>query len=570
MVPVATTRRELGDFLWESGLITREQLAEARRKQRETGERLGRVLVNLGYLSEKEIITALETRLGIIKVDLYDYNPPGELLNLIPEQVIKRHKALPLEKKGNTLVVALPDPLNLVVLDDLRLATGLDIEAKLAPEDELDRAVNRVFGGLKELEILQNDNPDLEIDPDKYNLDQDEADQAAAAPVIRIVNTLLQQAISYRASDVHLEPQEKVTRVRFRCDGLLKEIMNLPRRYHAALVSRIKIMGNMNIAEHRNPQDGRVKIRIEGSDVDLRVSTLPTIFGEKVVIRILDQHHMDLKLADLGFTADIHRLFLELVKRPYGMFLVSGPTGSGKTTTLYSVLQELNSPELNIITVEDPVEYTLPGINQVQVNNKAGLSFASGLRSILRQDPDIIMVGEIRDEETAEIAIRAAMTGHLVLSTLHTTSAAGTVTRLVEMNVAPYLVAAALIGVLSQRLVRRVCPRCREPYEVPDQAPERVFLGLDPGIPLTLYRGTGCSYCDGTGYRGRAAINELLAITPQVRELILKRASLAEIEKMAVRKGFRRLREDGVLKVLEGVTTISEVRRVSFDEEAGA
>jgi type IV pilus assembly protein PilB len=559
--------RRLGDFLLENKLITPAQLQEALKVQQQTKERLGKVLVKLGYVSEQDILDVLEFQLGTPQVDLNTVPLNPLVVESVPEHLVRQHKVIPIKKEGNKLVVAMVDPLNVVAIDDLRLATGLEIEPVLAKEKDIDAAIQRYFGlpGLeKALEEL--DAPEV-VQMEAVNLDQPEREAVDEAPIVRLANSIIIQAINEQASDIHIEPQKEDVRVRYRIDGMLQDAMTLPRKFRFPLVSRIKIMADLDIAERRVPQDGRILIRYREREVDLRVSTMPTVFGEKVVIRLLDKGKMLLRIDQLGFLEDNLQRFKDIIRRSFGMILITGPTGSGKTTTLYAVLSEISAPELNVITVEDPVEYLLPGVSQVQVNPKAGLTFARGLRAILRQDPDIVMVGEIRDGETAEIAIRAAMTGHLVLSTLHTNDAAGAVTRLLDMGIEPFLVASTVLGVTAQRLVRVVCPRCKEPYELEPGARPRFFMGLDYDAPVTLYRGRGCRYCNNTGYRGRTTICEVLTVTPAVRDLIVKRAPAAEIREQAIAEGMRTLREDGIAKALKGVTTIEEVMRVAYAEE---
>jgi len=565
---VAPPKKRLGELLVESGLITQAQLQEALKTQKISGERLGRVLSMLGFVTEQDIINVLEFQLGINQVDLFGINLDPEIIKLVPEAMARRFKAIPVRKAGNVLTVAMVDPLNLVAIDDLRLATGCDIEPAIALEKEIDDAIQRYYGMQSLLggetfgEEVAATAPALE----KFNLDA--ADPGAVgAPIVRVVNGILQQAVAARASDIHVEPQADRVRLRFRVDGMLREMGNLPKGAHPPLVSRIKIMADMDIAEKRVPQDGRVQVKVNNKQVDLRVSSLPTSFGEKIVIRILDKSALLVKLTDLGFDPGLLQRFRGLIKRTYGMVLVTGPTGSGKTTTLYAALNEINTIDKNIITIEDPVEYVLEGINQTGVNVKAGLTFATGLRSILRQDPDVIMVGEIRDAETADIAVRAATTGHLVFSTLHTNDAAGSVTRLIDMGVEPFLVASSVIGVVAQRLVRRLCSHCKQTYELPSGDPARHFLGVDDQAEVTLYRGKGCRHCDNTGYAGRMAIHEVLVLSGKERELILAKASSDEIKYMAVQNGMTTLKDDGIRKAMQGVTTVEEVMRVALAEE---
>lgn len=561
-------RRLLGEFLLEKKLITPAQLQEALSIQEKTGERLGKTLINLGYVSEEDILDTLQSQLGIPQVNVDNTKLNPLLMEIVPENLVRRHKVIPINKEGNRLTVALVDPLNVVALDDLRLATGFEIEPVLATEREIDNAIQRFFelpGLGKAMEGFEvADTTQMEA----VNLDGCEEAAVDEAPIVRLANSLIIQAVNEHASDIHIEPQQEKVRVRFRVDGMLREAMVLPRKFRSPLVSRIKIMAGMDIAERRVPQDGRVQIRYRDRDVDLRVSTMPTVFGEKTVLRILDKGRMLLRVDQLGFQEENRVRFNEIIRRSYGMILITGPTGSGKTTTLYAVLSEVSSPELNVITVEDPVEYLLPGVNQVQVNPKAGLTFARGLRAILRQDPDIIMVGEVRDAETAEVAVRAAMTGHLVLATMHTNDAAGAVARLVDMGIEPFLVASTLVGVTAQRLVRVLCPRCRESYEPEPGSPERYFMGIGSADGVTLYRAKGCRYCDGIGYRRRTSICEVLLMTPAIRELVIQGKPVSEIRREAVGQGMRTLREDGIHKALQGITSVKEVMRVAYVDES--
>jgi len=559
-----TSKKLLGDLLIESGLINREQLERALKAQQKTGERLGRVLINLGFVTEKDITDMLESQLGIRQVTLGDGLDPN-LLMIIPEHVIRRHKVIPLKKEGKRLTVAMADPLNVVAIDDLRLVTGDEIEPVVATEKEIESVIQKYFG----LPDLERALQDFEVvESEALQLDQPEEDLANEAPIVRLLNSIIVGAIEEKASDVHIEPREKEVRVRYCIDGVLREAMNLPRRSRAAIISRVKILAELNIAEKRVPQDGRIKIRYQERDIDLRVSTMPTIFGEKVVIRILDKSSGLLSIDQLGLHPDNLEQFNSIINSAYGMVLLTGPTGSGKTTTLYAILNELNKTEKNIITIEDPVEYILEGINQTQVNVKAGLGFANGLRSILRQDPDVIMVGEIRDTETAKIAVQAATTGHLVFSTLHTTDSAGALTRLIDMGVEPFLVASSVLGVVAQRLVRKICSRCREEYRVLPGTPEHLFIEAGVGEEVRLYKGKGCSYCNQTGYRGRLSIQEILLVSGKIRANISKRVHADVIRQTARDEGMVTLKEDGIRKALQGVTTIQEVMHATFTGDA--
>ncbi len=553
---VVRKRKLLGEKLIEEGLITGEQLDEALGIQNRTGDLLGHILVDLGMISEDD----LNKILGIHKIE-----PKEEiklsLLKTVPEQLIRKYKIFPVKKEGRYLVVAMADPNNIIAIDDLRLITGLDIEPVKASEKEINDFIDKYFGLPEVDKVLQELLTEPEIIEQEEVIEEVIVDEA---PVIRLVNSLIMKAINEDASDIHIEPFEFSVRVRNRVDGILREAMTLPRKMIYAVVSRIKIMGSMDIAERRVPQDGRIPLRIAGRELDLRISTMPTVFGEKVVIRLLDKGNIkNFTLEKIGFGLQNQDYFENFLKSPHGIILATGPTGSGKTTTLYTALNSINSIDRNIITVEDPVEYMVEGINQTQVNMKAGATFAKYLRSILRQDPDVIMIGEIRDLETAEIAVRAATTGHLVLSTMHTNDAPGAVTRLIDVGIEPFMVASSVIGVVAQRLVRKICANCRQKYK-PNKA-EMAFAGLKEGD--TVYHGAGCEQCNHTGYSGRIAVHEVLSVTPSLQNLILQKLSNDELRKAAIMEGMISLREDGLRKVFEGITTIKEVIRVAFREE---
>ncbi|MGQ9824366.1 MAG: GspE/PulE family protein [Desulfotomaculales bacterium] len=559
-------RRRIGDLLVEAGLINSAQLQQALLTQRQTGERLGRVLVNLGFVTEQDILNTLEMQLGIPQINLAEkLNIP--LIRSLPEALLRRHKVVPVKKEGNRLMVAMSDPLNVVAIDDLRLATGLEIDPVLAREQEIDEALQKAFT-FSGLEKVLAEMPDGTEAAETQVLDlTPEAAGGAEVPLVRLVNSLIAQAVNEKASDIHIEPQERKVLVRFRQDGLLREVMTLSPQTRLPLVSRVKIMAGMDIAEKRLPQDGRIQIKLGGRNIDLRVSSMPTIFGEKIVLRVLDKSVSILPIEELGFEEYNFTRFLNLLRHAYGMVLITGPTGSGKTTTLYAVLNKLRSPELNIVTIEDPVEYVLEGINQTQVNVKAGLTFASGLRSILRQDPDVIMVGEVRDRETAEIAVRAASTGHLVLSTLHTNDAAGALTRLIDMGVEPFLVASSVLGVVAQRLVRVLCPYCRQKYVPSPDAAERMFMSAAPTSDVTLYAPGRCARCDQTGYRGRISIQEVLISSGNIRSLINQKRSADEIKQQAIKEGMVTLQQDGINKARRGITSLQEIMRVAYTTE---
>lgn len=564
-------KKRLGDLLVESNLITQSQLMEALRIQKEMGVRLGQALIQLGFVTQQSINEVLEFQLGIPQVALHKLRLDPKVVKTISGDLARRHKIIPIEKKDNTIRLAMVDPLNLVAFDDVKMETGFEVEPVIATELEVDRIISRYFGltdSVKQafgdkFQEMQKQSTGI---TDTIDLDE-LANATDEAPIAKAVNAIIQQSIKEKASDIHIEPAERQVRVRYRIDGILQDMMELPKQTHPSLVSRIKIMADMDISEKRVPQDGRIQIRSGNNNIDLRISTLPTIFGEKVVIRLLDKSNVLYTVQELGMDAGIEQRFNNTLKQTYGVLLITGPTGSGKTTTLYAALNEINDSQKNIVTVEDPVEYVLDRINQLQVNFKIGMSFANGLRSILRQDPDIIMVGEIRDKETAEIAIRAATTGHLVLSTLHTNDAASTITRLLDLEIEPFLVASALIGVLGQRLVRTICPDCKKSYTLASEDPWRLFLGVNETEPVTLYKGNGCSFCNNTGYKGRTAIHEFMPLTKELRSLVGQKASADVIKELAREQGMITLKEDGIRKALGGMTTLNEVVRVSYTDE---
>lgn len=551
-------RKRLGDLMVETCLITQEQLSQALDIQKKSGKRLGKVLSDLNYVSEDAMLQVLEFQLGIPYIDLSTIGIMPTAVALIPVSLAERHQIIPIKIEGKKLTLAMVDPTNFYAIDDVRMISNYDVEPIIASEKDVLRAIRESYGVQDLVDKAVN-----QMRPEDMSL-ATTIQTAEDAPIISLVNSFISQAIKDMASDIHIEPQEKTLRVRFRIDGMLQEIGSFPRDIHAAIIARIKIISEMDIAERRIPQDGRIKVREAGRDVDVRVSTLPTIMGEKVVMRLLDQQAVILDINRLGFSPGNTDIYRKLYTQSYGMILVTGPTGSGKTTTLYSTLLAVNSPSKNIVTLEDPVEYRLPGINQVQVNPKTGLTFASGLRSMLRQDPNVVLVGEIRDGETADIAIRASLTGHLVFSTLHTNDAAGTIIRLLDMDVEPFLVASSVLGVIAQRLVRVICPQCKDSYTLNPESIERNFLGVSPDEKIILYRGLGCSYCNNKGYRGRMAIHEVMPITSKIREAINKKASSDEICSIAIQQGMTTMRQDGINKALAGVTDLREVMRVAY------
>jgi type IV pilus assembly protein PilB len=549
-------RKRLGDILVEASVISEKQLKEALQEQRTTGFRLGDQLIAMNLVSEQQIIEVLEYQLGIPHVDLYNQKIDKKLVNVISEEIARRYQVLPLQKTGNRLVVAMYDPLNYIALDDLRLSTGFEIDPVIAKKVELELAINRYYGMQKSIEQMLLEMPSNE-DEQAFL----EAQQSDDSPVAKMVNQLIRQAVQLGASDIHFDPHETELVIRLRIDGVLRTERVLPLAMSNVLVSRIKIMSRLNIAEKRLPQDGRFKMELDFKTIDLRVSILPINFGEKVVMRILDTGSVTLGINQLGFSEENERDFSKLINHAYGIILVTGPTGSGKSTTLYTALQHLNNDTVNIITVEDPVEYQIKGINQVQVKPNIGMTFAAGLRSILRQDPDIIMVGEIRDSETAEIALRSAMTGHLVLSTLHTNDAVSAISRLIDMGIEPFLVASSLVGVLAQRLVRKVCFYCAEEYHLTDEEKE---LFLSRSLPTSsVKKGRGCTHCSNTGFKGRLAIHELVVIDNRLREMITTKQADSAYRHYVREKGFTGMLDDGLLKVSQGNTTVEEVYRVT-------
>ncbi|NQX47220.1 Flp pilus assembly complex ATPase component TadA [Paenibacillus tritici] len=549
---MAIIKKRLGDLLVENGIISEEQLQEALVDQRKTKRKLGDLLISQGYITEQQLIEVLEFQLGIPHVSLHKYHIDPAITQIIPESMAKRYQVLPFMKEGGKLMVAMADPLDYFAIEDLRMSTGFRIEPAISTRDELQRAIARHYGMRDSMNQMLIELPTQEEITETEITDEE-------SPIVRLVNQMIQQAVQLRASDIHVDPGENNLLIRYRIDGTLRTERLIPKQMQGFITARLKIMARLNIAERRLPQDGRIKMQLDYKMIDIRVSSLPTMHGEKIVLRLLDLSTGIKAVDTLGFSEGNAMVFKEMIGRPYGIMLITGPTGSGKTTTLYSALSELNQENVNIITVEDPVEYQLEGINQVHVNPAIGLTFAAGLRSILRQDPNIVMVGEIRDTETAEIAVRASLTGHLVLSTLHTNDAVSSISRLRDMGVEPYLIASSLIGVVAQRLVRKICTDCKETYKPSQQEAimlERYGLRTD-----TLHRGSGCGSCNSTGYRGRIAIHEVLTIDDYMRQLITDSASVEELRSAAKVRGLVQLMEDGLLKVSQGMTTLQEVLR---------
>jgi type IV pilus assembly protein PilB len=550
----------LGTWLVKEGVITEEQLNEALNNQKLSKDKqnyLGKVLVKLGYCTEDDIARVIAKRAGVPFISLENFRIDPAAVATLPAEALKRYNVLPIAFNGDKLTVAMQHPDNIMAIDDLRILTGYDIKPVVVPDSELSAAIEKYTRAGMEFDQLDNE----EQKEEDITLEEEES---AAKPAVQLANMILAQAVGTKASDIHIEPYENYVRVRFRIDGVLHDIMQLPGQMHASLVSRIKIMANMNIAERRIPQDGRVSLKIEGRTIDARVASLPASFGERLTLRLLDRSSKMITLEELGVTPEILEKYREIINLPYGCILVTGPTGSGKSTTLYASLATVDKVAKNVITIEDPVEYRMDGINQIQINPKAGLTFASGLRSILRSDPDIIMVGEIRDKETAKLAIESALTGHMVFSTLHTNDAAGAITRLAEMGIEPFLTASSVVCIMAQRLVRVLCPNCKEPYELTlEKLLDIPDFPLDENeTTLKLYRPRGCMRCSNTGYRGRTGIYELLFVTESIQRLTLERKSAKDIKATAVAEGMVTLRRDGLVKVKQGVTSLEELMRV--------
>ncbi len=567
--------RRLGDLLVREGLIDNEQLARALQEQKGSNDKLGSILVKLSFVTEENLIAFLSRQYGIQSITLSQLDIDPDVLKLVPEQIARKYEVLPVKLQGNTLTLAMGDPTNVFALDDVGFMTNLQVIPAVASQAAIRQAIDRSYdskdggiadimsemeGAATDVELVEGDEEAAASKVDVFEL-KESADEA---PVVRLINMILVDAIRRGASDIHLEPYEKVFRVRFRVDGVLHEIMTPPKRLEAALTSRVKIMASLDIAERRLPQDGRIKLRFNQREIDFRVSTLPTIFGEKTVMRILDKDSLQLDLTMLGFDSWSLEQFTKAIHNPYGMILITGPTGSGKTTTLYSAIHTINSPDINIMTAEDPVEYNLRGVNQVQINEEIGRTFASALRAFLRQDPDVILVGETRDLETAQIGIRAALTGHLVLTTLHTNDCPSTVARLLDMGIPPFLVSSSLTLILAQRLGRKVCKDCKQPYDADEET--LVPYGHVPqGLgKISFYKGKGCATCNFTGMKGRVAIYEVMPINQDIRDLIIRNAPAVEIGEAAQRQGMRTLRQNALQKVIDGGMTIEEVLRVTL------
>lgn len=571
MPPVKTFGERIADALVEEGLLTTQQVEELLAQQKKEGTRLLKLIVEKAFISETDMVVSMGRVLNTPPVNITRVGIPTDVAALVPREIAHNHKVLPVSRLDNRLFLAMADPLNVLALDDVKRITKMDVFPMIASEKAIVDKLNNLDTKTGSMEdIIQDAQRKAELDAEaesvelsKETIEDVNLDQLAASseegPVIKLANLILVQAIRDRASDIHIEPFEKNVRLRYRVDGALVDVQPPPKNLHVALTSRLKIMSNLDIAERRLPQDGRMRMKVGGKDIDLRVSFLPTVHGEKCVLRVLDKSNLSASIEKLGMDADTFRRFKSAVDAPHGLLLVTGPTGSGKTTTLYSALNELNNPDYNIVTVEDPVEFQIPGINQVPVNKDIGLTFAAALRSILRQDPDILMIGEIRDEETAEIAVEAALTGHQVLSTMHCNDAAGAISRLDDMGIAPFLISSSVILACAQRLMRRVCPVCKEPVTYPPKMFQD--LAIDPKMfdGVTLHKGRGCERCKNSGYAGRTAIIEVMSVTDEIRRLVIARASSMEIGKVAVSQGMKTLRDVALDKVREGISTLEQV-----------
>ena len=559
----------IGELLLRERLITPDQLKKAIDEQKKSGGRLGFNLTKLGYITEKDLTAFLSRQYGIPTIDLSAQEVDHEIVKLIPEDVAQKYQVIPVSRTGSTLVVAMADPSNIFAIDDIKFLTGYNVEPLVASDSAVKSAIEKYYEstdmGLEGV-LTEFDEGEMEVIKDEEEVDLSDLKKAVEdAPVVKLVNLILIDAIKRGASDIHIEPYEKHFRVRYRVDGVLAEVMKPPMKLKNAIVSRIKIMSNLDIAERRLPQDGRIKLKLsKNKEMDYRVSVLPTLFGEKVCCRLLDKANLQLDMTKLGFEVKALKDFMDAIHKPWGMVLVTGPTGSGKTTTLYSALADLNKVSENISTAEDPVEFNLMGINQVQMHEDIGLNFAASLRSFLRQDPDIIMVGEIRDYETAEIAIKAALTGHLVLSTLHTNDAPSTVNRLLNMGIEPFLVSSSTNLILAQRLARKICTECKEEVDVPENVILNMGAAPEEAARMSCYKGKGCAACNDTGFKGRIALYEVMPFTETIKELVLNGASSAELKRAAINGGMKSLRMSGITKVAEGTTTVEEVLRVTM------
>lgn len=562
----SSNRKRMGDMLVEERVITDEQLNYALKEQKKRKLKIGETLVDLGFIDELTIVKVLEKQLKVERIQLASIVIDPEILKLVSEQILRKYMVMPFEfhkSNPNVLRVAMADPLDIIAIDDIAIITNLKIEPTVATPKEIATAIDKYYGNAEAKAVAERYTKEKETQ-NKGKEDETVYDDVNNSPIVLLVKAIIEQAVRQRASDIHIEPFEYTIRVRYRVDGILSEVMNYEINLLPAVVARIKIIGDMDISEKRKPQDGRITIIVDREEFDIRVSILPTVYGEKIVMRITSKKGLTKAKKELGFSDEEMQKFDLILKHPHGMILVTGPTGSGKSTTLYTALSELNTSEVNIITVEDPVEANIDGINQVQVNPKAEMTFATALRSILRQDPDIIMIGEIRDLETAEIAVRASITGHLVVSTLHTNSAASTITRLVDMGIEPYLIADATVGVIAQRLVRRLCPSCKKIHITEEL--EYELLGVDKNDELTIYEPCGCHICNGTGYFGRIGLYEIMPISSRIKEIISRNGSANQIRDIALEEGMNTLQMSARKLVLEGITSVDEMKKIAFDQ----
>lgn len=565
-------KTDVGEKLISLGVLKHEEICKIRKHCEVNKTTFQEAVVNLGYMSEDRLLEFLTHIYGIEAVDPMAVEIPQSVIRIVPMEVAAKYRVLPVYKQGRILALAMADPTDMAAIDDLKFVTGLEVKAMVAAESSLEEAMEKYYSITDDIESFEDIAMDMEDDAlevveESEDAEDEGVEQAEQAPVIKFVNSMITDAVRKGASDIHIEPGEKVFRVRFRVDGTLHEVISKPARMKNAITSRLKIMSELDIAERRLPQDGRIKVRVDGRTIDIRVSTVPTIFGEKVVMRILDKGNLKLDLETFGFEAKALANLVRAIEAPYGIVLVTGPTGSGKTTTLYSALSRINKPDVNIMTAEDPVEYNISGINQVQTHEDIDLTFARILRSFLRQDPNIIMVGEIRDSETGSIAVKAALTGHLVLSTVHTNDAPSTIDRLVDMGIEPFLVAASLNLILAQRLVRRICSKCKEKFDAHPEAVRELGLTPEDISGAKFYRGKGCPNCNNTGYSGRQGVFEVMPASPTIRRMILDRASTAELRKRAIQEGMLTLRQDALMKLKKGITTIEEVLRETARDE---
>ena len=560
-------KKRLGDLLVDAGVITEDQLKEALKKQREMGSRLGQVLIDLGMTDEEEVCQAMHTQLGVPIARIREAKIQREVIQVLPENIVRKYNVMPIqfdELNQNILYVAMEDPMNIIAIDDIGIVTNMQIEPMVATPSDLHFGIERYYGSEKVTEMAGAYAEERRKRQEEMRREAEEGrEEVESSPIVILVNKMVEQAVTERASDIHVEPMEEMVRVRFRIDGVMQEMMHYEIDLLPAIIARIKIISGLNISEKRIPQDGRMTQVFNRVEYDIRVSTLPTVYGEKCVMRLAEKKALTRDKKELGFPDDEMKKFNALIAHPNGIILVTGPTGSGKSTTLYTVLSELNQGTVNIITVEDPVEANVDGINQVQTNDKAGLTFASALRSILRQDPDIIMIGEIRDGETAGIAVKAAITGHLVVSTLHTNSAASTITRLEDMGVEPYLIADSVVGIIAQRLVRRLCPKCKVGHELTDQ--DKLRLRIRGDSKPIIYEAGGCAACNNTGYRGRIGVYEIMPVTPNIRKIVAAKGNADEIQRVALEEGLTTLRMGAAKLVLKGITTINEVERIATE-----